>query len=1549
MMEESSLSMPSVQQMRILLDNAPVAIFVSDIENRKVLYANRLATETLLPRSGIEEACCYHLAGFKEPCPFCHAGKMNHTDLLVREYAHAVNGRVYQLNGKIVDWGDRTVHVEYVKDITEQKREAERAERLKKQLQETFTSIPCGLCVYRIEWPKIMPIFHNPAFYEIVGYSEKHIQEVEEHTNFLGVHPEDVDSLRKKIHDTYWYGNSFCHTYRLWNDKKQEYRWINLEAVVKIQEDGTKLLYGIYNDVSERKCLENQLTETNEKMQNIINAIPGGVAIYRVSDIFQTVYFSDGVPELTGYTVEEYYELIKEDAAKMTYPEDRSMVVSKLHDALKNHSVAEFEFRKQHRDGHVVWVHIQAKQVGEDRGYPLMQCIFHNITALKETQLELDHLVNSIPGGIASYRVEGNQFVPVYFSAGVSALSGHTRKEFEKMVHQDLFNSIYEADRSRVLAAAKNALKTGKVLDISYRIRHKNGNLVWLHLNGRRMGPLSESPHFYAVITGMSAEAQLFQKIANESADGIYVIDRNNYDLLYVNESKELFAKGKNCVGQKCYTALHGKSAPCSYCNFNCHIPDGKPHEMIMEGNNRFYSTRLLETDWNGIPAYVKFVHDLTEEVQTQKEKMRLEQYFQTVIKHLPGGVSVVHYDRDGKMIPEFISDGFAAMTGMTQEEAWRLYQQDALAGVHPDDLEQLKREMDAFIASGKNSCELTYRLKKGDGGYLWVKNNLSMLQSERGGRRLYAGFHDITKELEERETLRQQYKDLILQHYRTPGPNALIVGHCNITQNRILDIIDHTDSDLLNTFGTNREVFFTGLASLVVDPDERRTFLNTYLNEPSRAAFQQKNTEISLNCFIQLPRERHGRYVKFKVSLVETPDTGDITGILTVTDITEQIISERILHRLSVASCDLVIDVDLLQDRYKILSGELAAEDNQETKGKHSDRMAYMLQKQVVPRDKTQVEKLMDPSYMLDRLEKQGSYAFHYSILGETGEILTKKLTVSATDLRLGRVCLARADITDSVREQQGLLNVVAHTFESLGIIQVETEHMTLYTRQTVLEKLPPFTIENYNTSVKRIISQYDLEEGLEVLEHQLCLDTMLQQLKKQPTGYDFVFSHRQQDGLRYKQITVLWGDVDHKTVCMVRGDVTDMLAEERRTKKALEQALTAAEEANQAKSDFLSSMSHDIRTPMNAIIGMTTLANAHIGNPERVADCLQKISISSKHLLSLINDILDMNKIERGKITLNRMDTSITELMEQLAAIIEPQAHTVGLTFQMNAKAIHHEYFCGDVLRINQVLLNLLSNAVKFTPEGGCVGFEVEEIPSKKRTGFVRYRFTVYDTGIGMSKDFLSSMFDPFTRSREASHIEGTGLGLSISKGLIDLMGGTISVESQLGKGTIFNIELEQEIAKKSAFDPAESDKVKSSAHTEKAPFCGRHILVAEDNEINAEILCGLLDIYGAETVVKSNGIQTVQEFQSAAPGTYDAILMDIQMPEMDGYAATRAIRRLNRSDAKNIPIIAMTANAFSEDVQAALAAGMNAHVAKPIDVEVLQNTLRKAFSEM
>ena len=395
------------------------------------------------------------------------------------------------------------------------------------------------------------------------------------------------------------------------------------------------------------------------------------------------------------------------------------------------------------------------------------------------------------------------------------------------------------------------------------------------------------------------------------------------------------------------------------------------------------------------------------------------------------------------------------------------------------------------------------------------------------------------------------------------------------------------------------------------------------------------------------------------------------------------------------------------------------------------------------------------------------------------------------------------------------------------------------------------------------------------------------------------------------------------------------------KKAKDITTEALQTAENANKAKTDFLSNMSHDIRTPMNAIIGMTSLIRHDAGNKAKVIEYADKIDISSQHLLGIINDILDMSKIEAGKTVFKYTDFSMPDLIEELNTIFQPQIAERNQTLMVIKENIRHEWVNGDQVHLMQIFSNLLSNAVKYTQEGGKIQFLVEECETKLSV-YAKYRFLVSDNGMGMSADFKETIFDPFTRAEGSvtNKIQGTGLGMAITRNLVEAMGGTIDVESELGQGSCFEVLIDLRIA--------EDRSVSSTVQEEKNEqndniFQGMRFLCAEDNELNAEILTELLKIEGAECTICENGEEILKTFEKSAPGDYDMILMDVQMPVMNGYEATKAIRRSSHELAKKIPIIAMTANAFSEDIQHSLAAGMNAHVSKPVEMRVLEKTIR------
>lgn len=411
---------------------------------------------------------------------------------------------------------------------------------------------------------------------------------------------------------------------------------------------------------------------------------------------------------------------------------------------------------------------------------------------------------------------------------------------------------------------------------------------------------------------------------------------------------------------------------------------------------------------------------------------------------------------------------------------------------------------------------------------------------------------------------------------------------------------------------------------------------------------------------------------------------------------------------------------------------------------------------------------------------------------------------------------------------------------------------------------------------------------------------------------------------------------------------DVTDQRERELQQEDALRIALASSEHANKAKTAFLNNMSHDIRTPMNAIIGFTALAASHMDQPDLVKDYLTKIGTSSKHLLSLINDVLDMSRIESGIVKIEENEVCIPDVLHDLKTIIQGNIQAKQQNLYIETQDVVHENVITDRLRLNQILLNIVSNAIKFTPTGGTVNIRVTEKTCNLKD-FTTFEFRIKDNGIGMSEEFQTHVFDAFSREQTStkSGIEGTGLGMAVTRNIVDMMGGTISLTSKEGKGTEFVVTLNFKIRKVLTMPMDIKEEPLQQTERENR-YSGKKVLIVEDNELNREIATALLEEIGISVDSVEDGTDAVERMNEVDDDRYDLIFMDIQMPKMDGYMATREIRTLKNNKKANIPIIAMTANAFEEDKKKAFQAGMNAHIAKPIDIKIILDAFDQVFGD-
>lgn len=475
---------------------------------------------------------------------------------------------------------------------------------------------------------------------------------------------------------------------------------------------------------------------------------------------------------------------------------------------------------------------------------------------------------------------------------------------------------------------------------------------------------------------------------------------------------------------------------------------------------------------------------------------------------------------------------------------------------------------------------------------------------------------------------------------------------------------------------------------------------------------------------------------------------------------------------------------------------------------------------------------------------------------------------------------------------------------------------------------------------------SHFHPDDSAKILEH-FSLSGLRRQKKDRHIDFALECRSRLFDSeyrwTAFNSTLLAQSDGYHQIILTLR-DIHEDKLKELREQQALQEAFDAAKAANMAKNEFLSRMSHDIRTPMNAIMGMTAIAGKYLDDKDRVQDCLAKITTASNHLLNLINEVLDMAKIESGKLNLLEEDFSISAMLQELLDLINPQLLVKKHHFTLTKAPELRDNVLGDKLRLKQLLLNILANAIKYTPPYGSISLEVRETHSRPHDT-IGYEFIITDNGIGMDSEFAAKIFEPFARASDSrtSEIEGTGLGMTIALNIARMMNGTIDVQSTLGEGSSFKATVylhpHQQILSSNASAPA------AGIDSLQEISCrGKQVLLVEDNELNLEIAVELLKYARLNITTAKNGLEGLDKFKAAPPGTYALILMDIQMPVMNGLEAAKAIRALTVKDAQTVPIVAMTANAFPEDIAATLQAGMNEHLSKPIDLEQFHSILQK-----
>lgn len=901
----------------------------------------------------------------------------------------------------------------------------------------------------------------------------------------------------------------------------------------------------------------------------------------------------------------------------------------------------------------------------------------------------------------------------------------------------------------------------------------------------------------------------------------------------------------------------------------------------------------------------------------------------------LPIGLSIVAATPVLEIL--FVNDIFTKMLGFDDAETLlRAYHQSAWNYVYPDDVKRL-RVLEAQRNGKFTPFEVTYRIQKKDGSFLWVSQNSRRTHDKNGNEIILAYYTDITAQRQTEQALREsefRYATAVKAaniniweyHYATDTMTIISASPKVNTQDVIIPNYLHSVISEKHIRDDSAPILFGMIANL--KNGMREVTADLWIRENAEDAFWCERV-IYTNVF-----DETGKPVK--AYCVGRDITKEKEAEKRYRD---ELSYREAMQKATMASINANLTRNTILD-YKSIFEEVTA--YMRTSKTAQEYFEHIYAEITTPELKRQCAATFNRDALLRHFangETTLSMELTRKIEGRRyWTVLTIHMMKQSEDNEIVAF-LYSTDITNERTMQNVMRAIVKTDYDFLVVVDSQRNFAVRYSEKNLGNTYAQES-EHFEEETQAYMRRYLCKEDAMRVVKEITIKNILTQLDTQET-YDVFYKVPNKDGsISQKQLRFSYIDRKAKSFLMTRADITTAVMEQEKRNQELVTAVKMAERANAAKSEFLSRVSHEIRTPMNAIMGMNQLAAQHLNDPVFLEDCIQKSQYASQYLLLLLGDILDMSKIESGKVTLKHEIIVCKQFIDAVNTIIGAQAQAKSVQYVVTEFAQRKSCYIGDGVRLQQILINILSNAVKFTPAGGTVHLDITQVEADEKTA--KLCFEISDTGIGISEAFMPYLFKPFSQEYTGStNYGGTGLGLAISKNLAQLMNGNIVVHSVPGKGTTFKVYISLDI-------PSDSSISCAAVSALNAPvvynFSGRRFLLVEDHYLNIMVAKKILEFKNAIVDVAENGQKGFEMFAAAPAHTYDAVLMDIRMPVMDGLQSTENIRNLNDTWAKEVPIIAMSANAFDDDVQKSKAAGMNAHLAKPIDAELLYATLHQ-----
>ncbi|HKM28936.1 MAG TPA: ATP-binding protein [Anaerovoracaceae bacterium] len=1024
-----------------------------------------------------------------------------------------------------------------------------------------------------------------------------------------------------------------------------------------------------------------------------------------------------------------------------------------------------------------------------------------------------------------------------------------------------------------------------------------------------------------------------FKDLIDEAAVCVYVSDADTYDAIYCNNAllKTMGLTAEQAYGMKCYELMEGRTSPCEGCNKADKI--GRYTESVyfckpVEKHFRVKST-LVQTQ--GRELYVVYLTDITTLIDTNRDMTNMTQRLQAIMNTVPGGIAI-HEIKDGKGISLYSNDAMMTLTGYSQDEYNRIVGEDTLQLVFEEDLPMIRDVLRSAIQDGTN-IDVVYRIKNKQTGYRWVHSYSTQIKNENENPAFYAMYVDITEEKQRQIEVKTQ-------------------------QEKIQMVLDRMD-----VFVWEYDIISD---TYHVDSEEQRTVETSFAREPfnkellspaSVIAYDEiikkiRDGERYAECEVEFFSKVYNKYrwysIKYSTIFDEDDKPVKAVGMSTCLDeykALEQRYNEEIENRRQInRDCVVSVKVNITKG---IVEDCLAFREELEPLCQYTnanDLFNVIFKYIVSEKDREEAKKIFSLEGLMEnynqgklqltieyrtRMPNGESYWLTTSINileePETGDIVYFSYTYDVT----------RRKIIELIMEQ-----IMDSEYEFFGVLNVQRNILTIFQAEIGVYGVEDGYALDFDAFVPEATAAVVIKEELDEAIKALCRETLLAQMDKTGTYTCAFDTYGTDKTVGRKKWKFAYLDETKAFITVSISDITDTYRLELEQIAQMEGMLRLEKKANAAKTMFLSNMSHDMRTPMSAIIGLSSKEFWDQSSDKEMQDYLQKINSSAEYLLSLINDVLDMSKIESNKFELKLKPVNPRRLIVDIASLVDQQRIKKNISINFDICDFDPRYdLVVDEVRLKQIFINIISNSIKFTDIGGKIEVKIDKLAVSPSTAKLRVAIT--DNGIGMSEEFLPKLFAPFEQedhSYKQGAETGTGLGMSIVKKIVDEMGGDIKVNSKQGVGTQFVITLTVPIQLR-------EEEIVSTGHGElPGTNSNPNVLLAEDSPINAEVVKKILGKQGYKVDVAENGRRCVELFEGHEPYYYGLILMDVRMPEMDGLEATRTIRNSDRKDGRNIPIVALTANVMVDDIDMTIEVGMNEYLSKPIDPSKLVETVKK-----